>query len=170
MIILFLFLAVIITALYSVSRILAPEMAQAPTPLKIQKSETQNPVAPKPVTQKPIPPKLAVQKPVIQMPRIAVPKPVENAFTYEPVNRVEKLELLLEEKNKNIKVLQNELTVFLVQVREFDKIKSLLEEEIRRLREQNRIFRSELGIPPIVMSGENPANPENSSNKVQSST
>lgn len=61
--------------------------------------------------------------------------------------RIEKLEVLLAEKNKNIKLLQDELTIFLVQLRDFEKIKSLLVEEIHRLREQNRIFRSELGLP-----------------------
>ena len=35
------------------------------------------------------------------------------------------------------------------QVRNFEKVKTLLEEEIHRLREQNRIFRSELGLPAV---------------------
>jgi hypothetical protein len=42
--------------------------------------------------------------------------------------------------------LQKELKIFHVQMRDFDKVKTLLEEEIHRLREQNRIFRSELGL------------------------
>jgi len=62
-------------------------------------------------------------------------------------NRIEKLETLISEKNKNIHFLQTELSIFLTQVREFDKVKILLEDEIHRLREQNRIFRSELGLP-----------------------
>jgi hypothetical protein len=43
--------------------------------------------------------------------------------------------------------LQTELQIFLVQIREFDKVKAMLDEEIHHLREQNRMFRSELGIP-----------------------
>ena len=62
-------------------------------------------------------------------------------------NRVTKLETLLAEKSKNIQILQTELKIAHSQIREFDKIKSLLDEEITRLREQNRIFRSELGLP-----------------------
>ena len=62
-------------------------------------------------------------------------------------NRTEKLETLMAEKNRNIALLQKELKMFQAQVRDFDKIKSVLEEEIQRLREQNRIFRSELGLP-----------------------
>jgi len=79
----------------------------------------------------------------------AIPKsnPEQSAQTDDSNTRVEKLETLLAEKNKNIQLLQKELTVFIVQVREFDKLKNLLEEEIYRLKEQNRIFRSELGIP-----------------------
>ncbi len=65
----------------------------------------------------------------------------------ESENRIKKLEDLLAEKSRNIKYLQSELQVFLVQVREFDKIKTLLTDEIKHLREQNRIFRSELGLP-----------------------
>ena len=63
----------------------------------------------------------------------------------DPNNRIEKLELMLAEKNKNINILQTELKIFHIQVRESDKLKALLEDEIHRLREQNRIFRSELG-------------------------
>ena len=75
---------------------------------------------------------------------------------------IEKLETLLAEKNKEISLLQTELRIFHVQVRAFDKVKTLLDEEIRRLREQNRIFRSELGMPPIASSGDNTSNLENS--------
>jgi len=69
----------------------------------------------------------------------------------EPVNRIEKLETMLAEKNKNIKLLQDELKIFHVQVRDFNKIQTLLEGEIHRLREQNRIFRSELGMPTVQL-------------------
>ena len=62
---------------------------------------------------------------------------------------MEKLETLLAEKNKNIGLLQTELKVFCAQVRDFDKMKSVLEDEIHRLREQNRMFRSELGLPTV---------------------
>ena len=71
----------------------------------------------------------------------------------ESLSRLEKLEVLLVEKNKNINLLQNELKVFYVHVRDSNKIKTLLEEEIQRLREQNRIFRSELGLPSLRSTG-----------------
>jgi len=69
-----------------------------------------------------------------------------------PAKRIEKLEVLLAEKNKNINLLQNELMVYHAQARDFDKIKSLQEEEIQRLREQNRVFRSELGMPAVQLN------------------
>jgi len=75
--------------------------------------------------------------------------PLDFSTLETPENRIGKLEILLFEKNKNIQLLQSELKVSLVQIRNFDKVKVLLEEEIRRLREQNRIFRSELGLPTI---------------------
>jgi biopolymer transport protein ExbB/TolQ len=114
---LIIYLAVVITALYWVIKILAPEMA----------------------------------KPSIYPRR----KPVSNHASLEaaqengPENRMEKVESLLMEKNKNIQLLQMELKILHVQVNNFDKVKILLEEEIHRLREQNRIFRSELGLPAI---------------------
>lgn len=116
---LLLYLAVLITALYWVSKMLLPEMAKPPLPRKPARSNS-----------------------------FETPRPDSSD------NRLEKLELLLAEKNKNINVLQTELSIFLVQVREFDKIRSLLEDEIHRLREQNRIFRSELGMPTIAPSHE----------------
>jgi len=64
-------------------------------------------------------------------------------------HRLEKLEILLVEKNKNIELLQKELRVFQIQVRDSDKVKTLLLEEVHRLREQNQIFRSELGLPSV---------------------
>ena len=97
---LILYLAVLVTALYWVLRILLPEMTK---PNSIKKNE--------------------------------------------PDESTEKLETLLIEKNKNISLLQTELRILHVQVRAFDKVKTLLDEEILRLREQNRMFRSELGLP-----------------------
>jgi hypothetical protein len=67
----------------------------------------------------------------------------------QPVNRIEKMEVLLAEKNKNILLLQTELKAFYAQIRDFDKVKTLLEEEVHRLKEQNRMFRSELGLPAV---------------------
>ena len=66
-----------------------------------------------------------------------------------PDKRIEKLETLLAEKNKDISRLQTELKIFQAEVNSFDKVKTLMDEEIRRLREQNRIFRSELGLPAV---------------------
>jgi hypothetical protein len=59
------------------------------------------------------------------------------------------MEALLVEKNRSIRLLETENKVLEVQVRSFSKVKTLLEEEILRLREQNRIFRSELGLPAV---------------------
>jgi hypothetical protein len=117
-----LYLAVVITALYWVSRMLLPEMAKPPLPMTPLKTKSEDP---------------------------AVPNELEG--------RIEKLEYLLAEKNKNIGLLQTELKIFHAQVYNFDKVKTLLEEEIQRLREQNRIFRSELGIPQIAPAAENKA-------------
>lgn len=82
------------------------------------------------------------------LPKI-VPKPYSFDFSHsnEPDQRIEKLETLLAEKNRNIQLLQKELKIFHVQIRGFEKVKSLLVEEIHHLKEQNRIFRSELGLP-----------------------
>ena len=74
-------------------------------------------------------------------------KPVNLTPTEVPFDRIERLESLLNEKNKNIDLLQKELQIFHIQVRDYNKIKNLLEDEIHRLRDQNRIFRSELGLP-----------------------
>jgi len=60
---------------------------------------------------------------------------------------IEKLEMMLAEKNSNILRLQTELNIQQNQLRDFDKIRTILEEEVLRLREQNRMFRSELGLP-----------------------
>lgn len=111
---LILYLGILITALYAVTRVLAPEMLK--------------PVVPK------VPP--------------VIPEP--SSQNNELLNRINRLENLLAEKNKNITLLQTELKIFQIQVRDFDKIKILLEEELHRLKEQNRIFRSELGLPAAV--------------------
>ncbi|MBF0510983.1 MAG: hypothetical protein HQL13_01500 [Candidatus Omnitrophica bacterium] len=60
-----------------------------------------------------------------------------------------KLENLLLEKNRAIDLLQKELKAFKGQKEDFEKLRALLEEEIYRLREQNRILRSELGLPTL---------------------
>ena len=101
--------------------------------------------------------------PVLPLPK-SVPEhgSSEIAQEDEPVNRMDKVESLLAEKNKNIQLLQTELKIFHAQISNFNKIKTLLEEEIYRLREQNRIFRSELGIPPIAPLSGNASTLENS--------
>jgi hypothetical protein len=67
----------------------------------------------------------------------------------EPDPGIGKLETLLVEKNKNIGLLERELKILHTQEQSFNKVKTLLEEEIQRLREQNRMFRSELGLPTV---------------------
>jgi len=112
-----LYLAVLGTALYYVSKVLGPEMSKTPT---------------------------------TTVRRIAsIPDPYQSTQASGADNKMERLESLLAEKNKNISLLQNDLKLFQAQVRDYDKIKALLEEEIHRLREQNRIFRSELGMPTV---------------------
>jgi hypothetical protein len=75
-----------------------------------------------------------------------------------PENRIAKLETLLAEKSRNIQLLQKELQASLTQINEFDKVKTLLDEEITHLKDQNRIFRSELGIPAVPSSAEHKEN------------
>ena len=111
------YLAVLFTALWWVSKTLLKEIVESPIPKT-------------PVPQKPL--------------NYSEPQGTER--------KLDKLEILLAEKNKNIQHLQTQLQIFLVQIREFDKIKALLDEEIIRLREQNRIFRSELGMPTMPVS------------------
>jgi len=117
--IIFLYLAVIAFGMYWAARMLLPEML------------------------KPSPPKTISPKDFSKL------EPSDFIQSDESVNRIEKLENFLEEKNKNIQLLQKELQVLYAQVRDYDKIKNLLEEEIHRLKEQNRIFRSELGLPTV---------------------
>lgn len=93
----------------------------------------------------------------ILLPEMTKQDSVGSSQPNEPDQSTEKLEALLAEKNKTISLLQTELRIFHVQIRSFNKVKTLLDEEICRLREQNRIFRSELGMPPIA-----PSNVENS--------
>ena len=102
---LFLYLAVVVIALYLVSRVLMPEMIKPGSPGK--------------------------------------------SLSAEPDKKTELMEALLVEKNRSIRLLETENKVLDVQVRSFGKVKVLLEEEILRLREQNRIFRSELGLPAV---------------------
>ena len=84
--------------------------------------------------------------------------PSDNSQYNSSDNRIKKLETLLAEKNKNIQLLQTELNVFQVQIRGFEKVKTLLDEEIHRLKEQNRMFRSELGLPSIASSAKQKEN------------
>jgi hypothetical protein len=111
----FLYLAVLISAMYWVIKTLAPEMAKPPLIKAVFKAPLR-----------------------------------DDTESQEQQGRITKLETMLSEKNKCISLLQAELKSFYVQVRDFDKIKMLLEEEVHRLREQNRIFRSELGLPTAL--------------------
>jgi len=92
---------------------------------------------------KPVPPQMSSSKGSAPSNSSDFLKPDESG------NGMDKLGSLLDEKNKNIQLLQTELKILYAQVRDFDKLKTLLEEEIHRLKEQNRIFRSELGMPTV---------------------
>jgi hypothetical protein len=123
-------LAIVILGLCGVAITLGPEMFKPVEPKDIK---------PKVVKFKPAKPK--------EMP-VHIPEENSQPTTFD--NREERLAALLDEKNKNIDLLQTELKVFHIQVQNFNTVKSLMEEEIQRLREQNRIFRSELGLPTAV--------------------
>ena len=56
--------------------------------------------------------------------------------------KAEKLEVLLLEKNRLIDRLQNELEAERSHRQEFEKVKDLLDEEIVRLKEHNRVLRT----------------------------
>jgi len=117
---LFLYLTVLIGGIYLAFKLLAPEMRRS--------ISTKAPKAPK---------------------AAAAVEPQQVVSGSQPGNRIEKMEFLLAEKNKNILLLQTELKLFHAQIRDFDKVKTLLEEEVHRLKEQNRMFRSELGLPAV---------------------
>ena len=92
---------------------------------------------------KPVPPQMSSSKGSAPSNSSDFSKPDESG------HGTDKLGSLLDEKNKNIQLLQTELKILYAQVRDFDKLKTLLEGEIHRLKEQNRIFRSELGMPTV---------------------
>ena len=130
------YLTVLILALYWVIKAIGPEMLVVSKPPNVAQPK----------------PKIAMQS---KPQRSVQPKPSDITESSYNDNRQVRLETLLSEKNKDIALLQRELSVFQAQVRSFDKLRLLLEEEIHHLREQNRIFRSELGMPPIATFGDN---------------
>jgi septal ring factor EnvC (AmiA/AmiB activator) len=111
----FLFLAGVVTVLYLVLKSLLPEMTAKPPALKI----------------------------------VAKTDSFDFSQSSKHYKKIEKLETLLAEKNKSISLLEAELKTLDAQVRAFDKLKNLLDEEIHRLKGQNRMFRSELGLPTL---------------------
>jgi hypothetical protein len=94
-------------------------------------------------------PEMAKPAPKAAVRKLAPPEAIAVTSTNPSDKKVEKLEALLYEKNRHITLVENELKSFQVQARNFDKLKNLLDEEILRLREQNRILRSELGMPTV---------------------
>ena len=96
--------------------------------------------------------------PEMTKPPLPRPPAEEGPFDFtgfETDKKIERLDVLLAEKNKNISLLETELKVFQAQSRAFDKLKTALEEEIQHLRGQNRIFRSELGLPSVQAPNKN---------------
>jgi hypothetical protein len=120
---LILYLAVLIAALYWVSKTLIPELAKPPLAKALEEDD---------------------------------PFDFSQIEFDKKEGKIEKLEVLLFEKNKEIALQETELKVFQAQARAFDKIKTALDEEIQHLREQNRIFRSELGLPSVGQPSTNP--------------
>ena len=117
--VMYVYLAIIITALYGVAKVLLPEMIKSPISKRSPGSG---------------------------------PSEIDRSSSSD--NKITKLEILLAEKNKNIQQMQTELRISQVQIRDFEKFKALLEDEIDRLREQNRMFRSELGMPTVASLAE----------------
>lgn len=111
---LFIYLAILVVAMFWVIKILGPEMAKPSLPKTASGSGS-----------------------------------LEHPPSEDTAQRTEKLQTLLSEKNRTIDLLETELKVYQAQATSFDKLKTLLEGEIQRLREQNRIFRSELGLPAV---------------------
>jgi len=74
-----------------------------------------------------------IHKPTLSMAAAIVP-PADNTIL-----KTERLEMMVEEKNKSIEHLQEECKVLQAQAQDFDKIKTILEEEIQHLKEQNRL-------------------------------
>ena len=122
--IIFIYLALIGSGMYWATKMLLPEMRKPSSPKNTSPKKS---------------------SPVKQAEMLLA----DSSPSGEPVNRIEKLESFLDEKNKNINLLQTELKILYAQIRDYGKVKALLEEEIHRLREQNRIFRSELGMPTV---------------------
>lgn len=63
----------------------------------------------------------------------------------ETALKIEKLDRMLAEKNQTIEHLQEELKILHAQSQDFEKIKTLMEEEIQHLKVQNRMTKS--GVP-----------------------
>ncbi len=75
-----------------------------------------------------------------------IPEPPVH-HTPEKINsaqQMEKIDIMLSEKNKEINRLQTELQSYEDRWGDVEKVKTLLEEEIQKLREQNRTLKSEL--------------------------
>lgn len=72
----------------------------------------------------------------VKQPAIDIPQP--------QVHEYSKAEVLLAEKNKEIALLKEQLRVKQNQSDDFDKLKEILDAEIAKLREQNRLLKTEL--------------------------
>jgi hypothetical protein len=67
--------------------------------------------------------------------------------------KISKLKDLLSEKNRELERLNKELQALQAGMQGFDKVKALLEDEILRLREQNRVLKSEIIYPNQANQG-----------------
>ncbi len=84
---------------------------------------------------------------VVDAPSIDISKPIEDAPQEEFLSnsmdeKIDKLEVLLYEKNKIIDRLQSQLDSERSHRKEFDNVKAIMDEEIKHLREQLKAFRN----------------------------
>ncbi len=84
-----------------------------------------------------------------------IPLPVVHSYkqSNQVMEKTDKTEAMLTEKNKEIAELKEVLLARQRQCDEFDKVKEILDEEIVKLREQNRTLKSEL----LLQMPESPA-------------
>ncbi len=127
MLIIFLYLLILLVGGYFILRALFPDFKfNFPMMPNIKLPQIGRPKLRKDVANS-----LAVKQPAIDIPQ-------------PQVHEYSKAEVLLAEKNKEIALLKEQLRVKQNQSDDFDKLKEILDAEIAKLREQNRLLKTEL--------------------------